>query len=246
MTTTFSVIGEEFEGELNTIESLIAMSSDLRTTPPRVRIACANSSILLLAANFEEFIREMIREYARFVVASSLSYDRLPDKLATAVWKRAMNSLGRINLNPRVDSFSREGIFSDALTRFTKAYEFCKGDLKQDIYADLAHNSSNLTVSEVNGLFKLCGLENVCAKISHRRALLVYYDDDAPPKVHALLTDQLNKFMAGRNLVAHEVGSVRSSGSVNIAREIGFFAAFSFALVEELEELTRIPEASTL
>ena len=52
----------------------------------------------LLAATFEEFVREMARAYARAVVASSKSIEMLPSRLAHAAWRRTMETL-----NPRPD-----------------------------------------------------------------------------------------------------------------------------------------------
>jgi hypothetical protein len=51
-----------------------------------------------------------------------------------------MEGLARVHLDPKKEVFSRESVFSDAQTRFAIAYQFCRGDLTQDIYQDLIHN----------------------------------------------------------------------------------------------------------
>ena len=78
VSTDFAVITEEFDNDLDAFRLLVNAFDDPQTSAPKARIAAANSSTLLLAATFEEFVREMARAYARAVVASSQSIELLP------------------------------------------------------------------------------------------------------------------------------------------------------------------------
>ena len=63
------------------ITNAIPLSFSDGKQPPKLRIAAANSATLLVAATFEEFIREMAREYARAVVLGVEKFDKLPSDL---------------------------------------------------------------------------------------------------------------------------------------------------------------------
>ena len=75
MATHFTVILDDFEEELEAIKILVQASADPRLGKPRTRVAGANAAVLLLAATFEEFVRQMARAFARAVVEACEAYD---------------------------------------------------------------------------------------------------------------------------------------------------------------------------
>jgi hypothetical protein len=235
MTSTYRVIFEEFEEELAAIESLVAASSDPKSSRPRVRVAGANAALLLLAATFEEFVRELARAYARFVVESCASYDDLPPRLASTAWKRTMDALARLRLNPKKELFSRESIFSDALTSFTIVHEFCRGNLTKNIYQELIHNENNMRPQEINSLFKISGLNNICYSVCLDTQLLDMLNQIEQGKAHSELVERLEGFFERRNQVAHSIAAMRSSGTEQISSDIELFRRFGYALYQVLE-----------
>lgn len=164
MTSSFQIITEEFHDDMETIRSIVEAFRDPQKTA-KARVASANSATLLIAATFEEFVREMAREFARSVVANVQTFEKLPPKLASTAWKRTMDGLARI----RFDTPGIEAVFGAAQARFSVIYEFCQGDLTQDIYRDLIHNENNMRPGEINSLFKVSGLSDVCKKLSRVR-----------------------------------------------------------------------------
>jgi hypothetical protein len=78
LSSQFSIINEEFASDLAAIRILVHEFNDPGKSPPKVRIAAANSATLLLAATFEQFVREMARAYAQAVVAAA-TYKGYPD-----------------------------------------------------------------------------------------------------------------------------------------------------------------------
>jgi hypothetical protein len=106
MVSAFSVMLEEFEEELTVIGVLVESSSN-QLGRPRARVAGANAATLLLAATFEEFIRDLATAFARALVETCESYDKLSPKLAPVAWKRTMEALARIQLNRKREIFSR-------------------------------------------------------------------------------------------------------------------------------------------
>lgn len=233
MLSIFELIFEEFEQELEDIRVLIEPVTDAR---PRAtaRVAGANAAVLLLAATFEEFIRNSAREYARAVVAATPSYDRLPPKIAAVVWKRTMEGLARIHLNPKTEVFSRESIFADAQTRFSIAYQFCRGDLTQDIYQDLIHNENNMRPQEVNSLFKVSSLTNVCFLIANSDGLKEFFGNEDQVTVHSKLLNLLDNFFDRRNQTAHSVAAMSSVSPDAIRTDIDFLCTFAKALATTL------------
>ena len=135
-------------------------------------IAVANSATLLLAATFEEFVREMARAYAKAVVTAAHSFEELPKEMANKAWRRTMEALARIRINTTANALSAETEILDARTQFTAVYKFCTGDLSQNIYDELIHNENNMRPNEINSLFKVSDLSDVCSKVAGKRPLL--------------------------------------------------------------------------
>ena len=236
MVTPFAVIFEDFEEEMTAIRVLVEASANAKLGRPRARVAGANAATLLLAATFEEFVRQMARAFAREVVEACETYDRLPPKLAAVAWKRTLNGMARIQLDPKAKNFSREGVFADALTRFTVVYEFCKGDLTQDVYGDLIHNEANMRPHEINSLFKLSGLHDVCLRASASPDLMEFFNETEQGKVNGRLVERLDDFFERRNQVAHSINAMRSSGPEQINVDIELLTTFGRALAATLEK----------
>jgi hypothetical protein len=234
VTTAFQLIVEEFRDDLDAIKSVVVAFSE-PDKAPKARIAAANSATLLLAATFEEFIREMAREYARAVVNQVASVDKLPPKLIATAWKRTMDSLGRVRLDAETARAGSENVFGAAQARFSVIYEFCKGDLTQDIYRDLIHNENNMRGPELNALFKVSGLADVCRKLADRPGILEHFGEAEATKAHAQLLDEIESFFERRNGIAHALNPGQSTGPDQILNDITFLDLFGQALCETLD-----------
>lgn len=233
MASTFEVITEEFAEDLEAIRSLVVTFSDPQKTA-KARIAAANSATLLLAATFEEFAREMAREYARAVVTNTESFEKLPSKLASTAWKRTMDGLAKVRLDIEKTGAGREHLFSDAQARFTVIHAFCKGDLTQDIYRDLIHNENNMRPTELNGLFKVSGLGDVCKKLSDKQSMLDTFGETEPDKAHGKFLGELENFFERRNAIAHALNPGQSSGPGQIINDIDMLVSLGKSLCETL------------
>ena len=184
MATVFDVVTEDFVVDLDAIRNLVSAFSSSKQDA-RMRIAAANSATLLVAATFEEFIREIAREYARAVVMGSESFEKLPKNLAATAWKRTMDTLGRVKFDAPLQAGN--DVFAAAQARFSIIYEFCKGDLSKDIYSDLIHNENNMKPAQINNLFKLADLRDVCAVCSNKQPLLDAFGESESGKAHGKL-----------------------------------------------------------
>lgn len=232
MTTgAFDVIMEDFVDELDTIRQLVQTFEGHENTA-KARIAAANSATLLLAATFEEFVREMARAYARAVVTSTNELDKLPQKLLSTAWKRSIESLARVRFD--VEPAARQSVMVDAQARFSVIYEFVKGDLKQDIYRDLIHNENNMRAAELNSMFNVAGLSDICRKVCESSELLSIFGESEPSKAHGRLVAALEDFFTRRNEIAHALNMRQSSSPTQIGADIDMLHAISKAMLETL------------
>lgn len=232
------MIFDEFVDDLNTIRLLVSTFSS-PTQSPKLRIAAANAATLLVAATFEEFVREMAREYARLVVARAPSFERLPPKLVSTAWRRTMDGLSKIKMhNP--DGSSSANTIIDALARFTVIHDFCRGDLSKDIYRDLIHNEHNMRPAEINGLFKVSGLSDVCTKSSDKAPILDIFGETDAGRAHSKFVSGLESFFERRNLIAHSLSPTQSNGPDQIAADIDLLLGFGGSLQETLNILSRL------
>ena len=236
MTTEFAAITDEFDNDLDAIRSLVNTFDDPRQSTPKVRVSAANAATLLLAATFEEFVRAMARAYARAVVDAAGSFAKLPRKLANTAWRRTMETLARLRIDDRARFSSADGV-SDPQTRFEIIYEFCKGDLAQDIYNDLIFNENNMRPREINSLFSVSGLTNVCRKVSDKEAVVEHFDEHDRDKAHGQLISSLDEFFDRRNGIAHSLNSGSSSSPDRIRTDIDTFCVFGKSLCETLNSI---------
>lgn len=234
MDSVFKIITEDFITDIEAMRSLLTTIHDAHKSP-KIRVAAANSTTLLLAATFEEFVREMAREYARAVVTNTTSFEKLPSKLASSAWKRTMDGLSKLRFDGDYACCGTENVFGAAQARFTVIYNFCKGDLTQDIYRDLIHNENNMRPGELNGLFKLSGLGDVCMKLSDKQSILNAFGEAEPGKAHGKLISWLDNFFERRNTIAHALNPGQSSGSTQIGNDISMLESFGNALCETID-----------
>lgn len=231
----FELIREDFVGELDTIRQLVR-TFEGPGKAAKARIAAANSATLLVAATFEEFVREMAREHARIVVTTTPSFDKLPKKLVSAAWKRSMEGLARVRFD--VEQSARESLMIDTQARFSVAYSFVKGDLTQDIYRDLIHNEKNMRPNELNSMFNVAGLSDMCAKVCDKPAMLKFFGETEAGKAHGKLLAALENFFERRNGIAHALNPGQSSGPEQIITDLDMLDAFSEAMFQTLDTLT--------
>lgn len=232
MTSAFELIVEDFLEDVDAIRALVVTFADGNYSP-KSRIAAANSATLLVAATFEEFVREMAREFAKAVVNGTSSFDKLPSNLATTAWKRTMDGLGKVKFGAQGKA---NDIFGIAQAKFSVIYDFCKGDLSKDIYRELIHNESNMHPGQINALFKVSGLKDVCQLCSHKQSLMDMFGEAEPGKVHGKILSGLDDFFERRNDIAHALNAGQSNSPEQIQTDIELLISFGHALREVLED----------
>lgn len=235
METIFSVIVDDFLADLNAISDLVAAVQSGGSSA-RSRLASVNSATLLLSATFEEFVREMGRQYAREVVRGLANVERLPRKLTATAWKRTLEDLARAKIDTGGTAQSLEGISRDARSKFDAVCGFLSGDMSQDVYGALVHNENNMRPRQLNEIFSICDLKNICEKFCEKTPIKDHFDEIDNGKVHGLFLVSLNDFMEKRNDIAHSLNPGSSSGPSQLLKEVDFFKATALSLAETLPE----------
>ena len=145
-----------------------------------------------------------------------------------------MEGLARVQFEQK-STRSLSDLMSDARSRFDKVYEFCNGDLSKDIYAELIHNENNTRPIQINALFKVSDVKDVCTKISDKDHILTHFGETEPGKAHGKLIIEIEGFFERRNEIAHALGAGRSSGREQIRRDIDLCEAIGRSLCETLD-----------
>ena len=238
MATDFAAITEEFESELDVIRSLVGAFDDRSKGSATVRASAANAATLLLAATFEEFVRTMARAVARKVFQTAGSFSQLPAKLATKAWRRAMRSMTQLRIDNGSRFLSPDGRTSDPKSRFDDIYEFFRGDRSRDIYSDLVFNENNMRPRQINSLFAISNLRDVCKQASGEESLVEHFKEDEMDRAHGRLMSFLDDFFNRRNTIAHSLNAHQSRGPDDIRYDIDTFRAFGRSLCKAVERHT--------
>ena len=243
MSTNFGVITEEFSVDLEAIRSMVDMLNSPKKSSPKVRVAAVNSATLLLAATFEEFVREMARAFAKEKVATTKSFEKLPRKMTNTAWHLTMKGLSRI----RIDSAAKSHrIPEEARSRFDAVFKFCSGDLTQDIYEDLIYNEHNMNPDQINSLFKVSGLADIFSRVATRQPIFANLEENEPGKAHEALKIQLTEFIRRRNTIAHSLSANQSSGADQVKKDIDMLMAFGHSLRETLDDQINSPSINNV
>jgi hypothetical protein len=155
MVTEFDAIFGEFSSELDALAEMARSPGDMhpQASSPRARIAAGNGATLLLAATFEEYVRQQVRAAFRVKVKRARSMTDFPGKIASTVWRRSLELLARTPF----EDIESDGTKTDA--RVAATLSFC---LRREIAADvgdvLSHNQNNMRLPELKGLFKQIGV----------------------------------------------------------------------------------------
>lgn len=241
MATAFSVIVDAFDEELASLHQLVKIGRS-PSASAKTRIATIHATTLLLAAMFEEFIRESAREYTIQVVDKAGSVSDLPDALLNTAWKRTFEEVARSKPDDGLSkikglemSAMRARPKIDALFAFIKGDITQQGNIKQNIVAHLIHNENNMRAGEINKLFKVSGLSNICLQICKQQSLKTFFNENDDGKTHGELLTALKRFFNRRNDIAHSLNSASSSAPEEVFGDIKMFAAFSKDLGATLE-----------
>ncbi|HEX8216583.1 MAG TPA: HEPN domain-containing protein [Allosphingosinicella sp.] len=228
MPTEFDAIFDEFSEEL---DSLAEMAGDRGTSSgaagltPRARVAAANAAVLLLAAVFEEHVRQQVRAAFREKTRSARALSDFPHKIAAVVWKRSLEGLARTPFE-EIETNVRS---ADEQVAATLA--FClRKEVAANVEHALSHNENNMRPGELNRLFNQIGLKSIITECCKQPRLKAFLGKDTFGTAQIELEARLEAFFRRRNSTAHAIQFGSSSGPTELLQDIEMFRALGQAL----------------
>ncbi len=240
MVSQFQAVADEFCTEVKVIQDLVH-SFETTRVQPRLRTAASNSAMLLLAATFEDFVRNMADQVARAAVVQAGEVTNVPVRMLRTVWKRTFESIARIEIPQNTRTQDIRQVVSEAEGRSAAVFAFLRGKTDRDIYADLVQNDVNMRASEINRLFSMSGVSNVCMLVSQQQRVIDHFKADRADETSQDLVRFIDRFIEQRNSVAHALTSSQSVGASDVSKYSETFCIFAASLCTVLEQ--RFPVA---
>lgn len=232
MLTEFELIFEEFSAELDALSEMVATPRERAAgsaLTSRARIAAGNATTLLLAAVFEEHVRQQVKAAFKEKGKRAKGIDDFPRNLAPRIWRRSLETLARtqfeeVEANPRILEERFAAIVSFAI----------KKEVLSDVSDAVAHNESNMRPTQLTELFAQIGISNVLLKACEDKSLIDHLDCDEQEKARSVLVTRIEDFFRRRNAVAHAIKLGSSSGPSEISQDIELFRIFGQSLFRAL------------
>lgn len=231
MPSEFEIIFDDFSSELDALTEMAAVpTSGTLAFSPRARVAAGNGATLLLAAVFEEFIRQEVKATFKEKTRRAKNFDDLPKKMTSVVWKRSLEILARTPFE-EVESDVR---LSDS--KISAIVSFClKRELGADVSDSIAHNDNNMKTSQLNGLFNGIGIQSVCSKACEDKGLIDFLGCENAGKANSEFSARVDEFFKRRNAIAHAIKIGSSSGPAGLHQDIELFRNFGRALFKTID-----------
>jgi hypothetical protein len=218
----FDLVVEDADKEFDALKRLIIFAEDAsyegKPLPPQARLVASNASILFIAAAFEEAVRQLGLTYARQLVSkTNIPEDRLRE-IKMGLWERAS-----FQLNSKAYGTKR---FDEGKARVSLEIlqNFCLDLSEISLMVDHAvYHTRNLRVDEVNALFRRLGISDICTKVGRSIEYRTFFLVSHVATAQGEFTNFLNKFYEDRNSATHDLGAFRTSGAVDVSRQIDFF-----------------------
>jgi hypothetical protein len=227
--SVFDAIYDEFDVELRAIEFILDELDRAGTNPgaPRARIAGANGSHLLIAAVYEEFIRQSVKEVFVARVDGGKPIAELGLKIQSAVWRKSMAKLRRYDDDERI------GASAQVRSMLNGIVKFCLDSSPTADVADIVcYNDNNMSVRQTEELFQTIGVKSVLSKVASIRAVRSAIGSPSKADTETQIKSRLTEFYRKRNKIAHSFvfGSASSVGELK--NYISTFRAIGIGLTE--------------
>ena len=192
--------------------------------------------VVALYASFEDFIEELVVVYAQ-LESRRLRYTELPQKLTKKHLSQTaeMLSRGRIG-QERYVGLTELGVVKNLFECLNDARPYTLNK------AAVAAHDNNLRASEIDTLFAVVGIEQMCSHARQADALIEWYRDvnglaavsqEGVPAT--IIKERINDLVDRRNQIAHRGGTpVNLLGVYEMGEAIGFIKAFArsvFAII---------------
>lgn len=228
MSTEFEIIFEDFSLELDALVELVNQPNNTNNTT-RSRIAAGNAATLLLAAMFEEFVRQEVK--SAFIEKGSRAGNSnpFPENLFSKIWKKSLEKLARTQF---------EDVESNLILMETRLASIISFALRKDFLADVseavAHNEHNMRPTQLNLLFKQIGISNITLNACKSADLMQFTGCTTPETARTALEARMDDFFRRRNNIAHAITLASSSAPLEILQDIELFRIYGQTLGQTL------------
>jgi hypothetical protein len=235
------LVVEEAKAEFEALRKLILFvdsgADPNRTLSFQARQVANNSSLLFMAAAFEESVRQLGLAYCeQLILKNNIPDDKLT-KIRVGLWERACSNL---STKPMGSNGFDEQV---AISNISVLSDFCieLNDLRLMV-SHAVYNSRNLKSSEINLVFKRLGVPEACQKIGRSIEFRNFFGLDSVKTAPEEFCRYIDDFYRLRNTATHDLGAFRGMGAIDIERYIIFFEFTVKRLAEVLQaELDAIP-----
>ena len=191
--------------------------------------------MLLIAATFEEFVREMATLSARHAVERSHDMSDLPTRLLRTAWQRTFGSIAGVILPQSTDNQGVMSAVTDAEGRTKRLLAFLRGDFTQEIYDGVVQNDGAMRIRQINSLFRISDISNVCKLTSQSQCIIDHFKSDSADQASSDLNGFIDQFIEHRNDIAHRLNSAISLAPKDVHEHIDTFRVFANSLCDTLE-----------
>jgi hypothetical protein len=244
----FEVAGAEFDRQATILETLVAtidisarqdgitrhvvVGAELPIIPAGGQNTMAAAAVVLLAAHFEEYVRQQVEEYVRAMV---LEYAHLGDdfrnRLIDVYWRAGSDRLNRIR--PRGDQLwaSSAGPLLRALLGYP--VEENLDEFIADVVSEHENNMRWETITELTGRIGVKNLSGLMFKSPKLKSTIGNLRRD---EFSISLRKRLNDFYMVRNGIVHSIAQNTGIGATVFREWAEFFRVLSTAFATALTE----------
>jgi hypothetical protein len=207
-------------------------SASLATLPAGSQNTMAASALVLLAAHFEEYIRQQVEEFARSaVVEYSFMEAEHQEKWLDNYWRAGSARLNRIR--PKGDPAWATG----AQTLLLSLLEYPVRQNNTSFLADmLAEHENNMRWDTISEITARVGVQKLSDKLFKSSSLKAELGNPKKDIFTSALRARLNEFYAMRNGIVHSISQNTGIGPTIFTSWILFFRNFTKSFAIAMDE----------
>lgn len=222
----------DFIGMQNPSEPLTIGNVSLTALPPGSQNTMAASAMVLLAAHFEEYIRQQVEEFAGAAVAEYAHMEiEHQEKWLDNYWRAGSNRLNRIR--PKGDSAWATG----AQTLLLSLLEYpVRQNVGYFIANMLAEHDNNMRWDTISEITARVGVQKLSDRLFKSAVLKTEVGNPKKDLFTPSLRAKLNEFYTARNGIVHSISQNAGIGPTIFHSWIRFFRVFTTAFANAMEE----------
>ena len=233
--------------KLDELKSLIELVTQKNISTPNLDISnvLSKGSIMLIASYFEDFILYTATEYVNLIIREKSDITKIPNGITNSVREEIENYVKRVfrNIYSEEDTFIElTSKVNQRLSNIESLFKFVEGDLTSNITNRIIKTEFHLRANEINRLFKIAGINNICSMLSKRENLGKLYGFEYKNQIlknytyiQRNLEKHLAEFYKYRNSLVHPYNKASMPYTRTLPEEINFFRAFALDLCKLLD-----------